>query len=268
MDYVCTMNEPNLAWFLADVGATSRNASDRADPMFRSVAKALGVEPAFLAQFQFAATERAFDVKPLRKAAVDAVHAIHPSPCRLDARGKSLQGGSGGEERAAAAREEICDRFYRASAGDDFVGIQTYSRSWYGADGPVHPPAGVELTQRGEEFYPEAIEESLRAASGSVGTPLFVTENGIASEDDEQRALPRSCCRRCGTLRPRRYPGLGIHLLVRVRQFRVGFRVWPEVRDHLRRSRDATPYREARAPRISGNIARCNGACVEIGDAR
>ena len=59
MDYACTMNEPNLAWLLADVGATSRNASDRAeDPMFRSVAKALGVEPASLAQFQFAATER------------------------------------------------------------------------------------------------------------------------------------------------------------------------------------------------------------------
>lgn len=271
MDYACTMNEPNLAWLLADVGATSRNASDRAeDPMFRSVAKALGVEPASLAQFQFAATERAFDVKlAAHKAAVDAVHAIRPDlPAGWTLVGSPFKAAPGGEERAAAAREEICDRFYRASAGDDFVGIQTYSRSWYGADGPVDPPAGVELTQRDEEFYPEAIEESLRAAWDQSGTPLFVTENGIASEDDEQRErfLDRAVagvgrCVRDGI------PVLGYTCWSAFDNFEWVFGYGPK---YGIISVDRETQRRTVKPSAThlGSIARCNGACVEIGDAR
>jgi beta-glucosidase len=78
-----------------------------------------------------------------------------------------------------------------ASADDpgDFVGPQYYSRAL--ADGSsasmiAPPPEGVELTQNGWEVYPSGLGAVLREL-GAVNLPIVVTENGIATLDDEQR---------------------------------------------------------------------------------
>lgn len=271
IDFACTMNEPNLAWFLADMGATSRNAADRAEnPMFCNVGRALGVDPTSLGQFQFASTDEAYEVKlAAHKAAVEAIHGIRPDlPVGWTLVGCPIEAVSGGEDRAAAAREEICDRFYRASAGDDFVGIQAYSRSWYDANGPIDPPVGVELTQRGEEFYPEALEESLRAAWKQSGTPLFVTENGIASEKDGQRErfFDRAIAgvARCVI---DGIPVLGYTCWSAFDNFEWVFGYGPK---YGIISVDRETQRRAIKPSAMhlGNIARCNGSCIEVGDAR
>jgi len=49
------------------------------------------------------------------------------------------------------------------------------------------PRAGVELTQMGYEFWPEALEACLRYAHARVAVPIYVTENGISTEDDTRR---------------------------------------------------------------------------------
>jgi len=69
----------------------------------------------------------------------------------------------------------------------DFFGVQTYTRFRVGPDGLVPPPAGAELTAAGYEFYPEALANTIRWAHRAVGKPIYVTESGIATQDDARR---------------------------------------------------------------------------------
>jgi beta-glucosidase len=55
------------------------------------------------------------------------------------------------------------------------------------ATGAVRPAAAAELTQMGYEFYPEALEATIREAVAVSGCPVIVTENGIGTEDDTRR---------------------------------------------------------------------------------
>ncbi len=68
----------------------------------------------------------------------------------------------------------------------DYLGVQTYSRSVVGKK-DLQPAKGVELTMTGMEFYPECVEHVVRYAAKETGVPIFVTENGIATEDDTRR---------------------------------------------------------------------------------
>lgn len=95
----------------------------------------------------------------------------------------------GGEERLARYRARMEDVFLEATSGDDFVGVQTYSRVRVGAEGLLEPEPGVETLIMGYEYWPQALEATLRRAwevtKGAV--PLLVTENGIGTDDDAQR---------------------------------------------------------------------------------
>jgi beta-glucosidase len=74
-----------------------------------------------------------------------------------------------------------------AKATGDFVGVQTYGRSRIDDTGEMKPPEGAELTQMGEQFYPEGLEATIRYTHAATGKPVYVTENGIATEDDTRR---------------------------------------------------------------------------------
>ncbi|HVT26888.1 MAG TPA: family 1 glycosylhydrolase, partial [Lacipirellulaceae bacterium] len=69
----------------------------------------------------------------------------------------------------------------------DFVGVQTYTRFLVDANGIASPPAGAELTDAGYEFYPQALGNTIRWAHSTIGKPIYVTENGIATNDDTRR---------------------------------------------------------------------------------
>jgi len=94
----------------------------------------------------------------------------------------------GGEERLEHQRRVEEDVFLEATGGDDFVGVQTYSRQRVGPGGALGPEPGVEVTQMGYEYWPSALGATLRRAwSFTGGTPLIVTENGIGTTDDARR---------------------------------------------------------------------------------
>ncbi|HTT97901.1 MAG TPA: family 1 glycosylhydrolase [Rhizomicrobium sp.] len=93
----------------------------------------------------------------------------------------------GGEDRCAAADHEVNNQFLESLKGDDFIGVQTYTRVRFGADGVLPPPENAERTQMGYEFYPEALEACIRQAARISGCPVIVTENGIGTEDDTRR---------------------------------------------------------------------------------
>lgn len=69
----------------------------------------------------------------------------------------------------------------------DFFGVQTYTRFRVDANGIVPPPAGAELTDAGYEFYPQALANTIRWAHAAIGKPIYVTESGIATNDDARR---------------------------------------------------------------------------------
>ncbi len=93
----------------------------------------------------------------------------------------------GGEEWLERIRRPTEDVFLEATEGDDFIGVQTYTRSRIGPQGALGGADGVPTTQMGYEVWPEALEATVRRAADVTGLPVFVTENGIGTADDGQR---------------------------------------------------------------------------------
>jgi beta-glucosidase len=83
------------------------------------------------------------------------------------------------------ARSE--DVFLEAARGDDFVGVQCYTSQRVGPAGLLPPSTNGELTQMGYEFAPTAIAATIRHTNELAQTPIWVTENGIATDDDSRR---------------------------------------------------------------------------------
>ncbi len=93
----------------------------------------------------------------------------------------------GGEKQRDKALAEDYGPFLEATRADDFVGVQTYSRTRFGPEGALGPEDRVDFLVMGYEFWPEALEPTIRYASQKAGVPVYVTENGIGTTNDEQR---------------------------------------------------------------------------------
>ena len=93
----------------------------------------------------------------------------------------------GGEDVLEAAREILEDRFFRATGGDDFIGVQCYSRVHFGPEGQAPNDPAVPLTQMGYEYWPQGVEHCARRAAAVTGIPVLLTESGIATDDDAER---------------------------------------------------------------------------------
>jgi beta-glucosidase len=121
-----------------------------------------------------------------------AAEAIHAGPGCVSV-GLTLamfdcQAVAGGEAERDRYRRDMEDVFLEAARGDDFLGLQCYSRMRIGPQGILDPERDVRITQMGYEFWPEALEATLRYAwKVTGGVPLLVTENGIATSDDAER---------------------------------------------------------------------------------
>ena len=87
------------------------------------------------------------------------------------------------------ARSVMEDQFLDVVGGDDFLGVQVYSRQRVGPKGPIGPEQGVPVLPMGYEFWPQSLAACLRRAWERTGgsVPLTVTENGIGTDDDTQR---------------------------------------------------------------------------------
>jgi beta-glucosidase len=93
----------------------------------------------------------------------------------------------GGESLRDAAEEMLENVFLRATEGDDFVGVQCYTRMHFGPEGLAANDPSVPVTQMGDERWPQAVEHTVRRAAAVSRRPVVVTENGIATDDDTER---------------------------------------------------------------------------------
>jgi beta-glucosidase len=99
-----------------------------------------------------------------------------------------LQAAEGAEAHLDRARQGAQLDWLDVSSDDDWVGVQTYSRTVLGTDGKGVPlAADVPTMQTGWEIYPEALGHTVSLAWERAGVPIIVTENGMATDDDAAR---------------------------------------------------------------------------------
>ncbi|MGW0856453.1 glycoside hydrolase family 1 protein [Streptomyces sp. NPDC002690] len=172
VSHVCTINEPNMIAVMA--GLAKRGE--------------IGFPPAGL---PFPDEDTTVAVIAAHHAAVQEVRAIDPSiKVGWSVANQVYQAEPGAEAVTAAYRQPREDVFIEASRGDDWIGVQSYTRTKIGADGPIPAPADVERTLTQWEYYPSAVGHALRHTAELVGpeVALIVTENGIATDDDARRS--------------------------------------------------------------------------------
>lgn len=197
----CTINEANIGVLIASLMGTEQRAPvgvdeetgrfspDRITQFTANASRAFGVPQDRLAPFQFAFSDRARDIiLAAHHAAVRAIKSVRSDlPVGITLALQDYHPVSGGEEMAAQLNHRVNDVFLESIRGDDFVGVQVYSRMRVGPEGLIGPEEGVEVTQMGYEFWPEALEAVIRRAISIAHIPVIVTENGIATGDDSRR---------------------------------------------------------------------------------
>ncbi|GAB3192839.1 family 1 glycosylhydrolase [Geodermatophilus arenarius] len=167
-EYVCTVNEPNLVAAQPVMGAMAM----RGEPI-----RGLPRPDQEVAEALLGLHARSMDVLRgnVARAGMTLVGREHLAE-------------PGGEERMRAERAAFEDQFLEAARGDDFVGLQVYTCARFDADGLVAPAPELQTLAHGMERRPEALGAAVaRAAEVLPGTPLLVTENGIATADDTDR---------------------------------------------------------------------------------
>ncbi|MET4053684.1 beta-glucosidase [Frigoribacterium sp. PvP054] len=87
-------------------------------------------------------------------------------------------------ESERSVREDL---YLEGARGDDFIGVQAYSTREVDQNGLVTAAPSPNNTLTGDAFRPEALGIAIRRAHEMTGLPILVTENGIATADDEQR---------------------------------------------------------------------------------
>jgi beta-glucosidase len=201
---VCTINEANLASVIASTvepGSLDFLAAETPAPVpvgsqttglrawMAQAAQQFGVDLPHFHPFLFARSVRARQViLAAHQQAREAIKEVNPATLvGLTLALPDLQAAEGGEERVRQVEQEIYRTYVDATVGDDFLGVQVYTRTLLGPTGVLPDPAEAELTQMGYEFYPEALEGSLRRIARHTSLPLLITENGLATDDDTRR---------------------------------------------------------------------------------
>ncbi len=181
----CTFNEPNLPLVLSKLLPFDPQET----PFWQAAAQAFAVAPDRLGLFQFVSRPEMREIIfAAHRRAFDILHAGPGEfPVGLTLALLDIQAAQGGESKAAEFRRDLADNYLEQLRGDDFVGVQTYSRMVIGPEGVIPPGDGAEKNQMGEEYYPEAIGGTIRHAAAVAGIPIIVTENGVASTDDSRR---------------------------------------------------------------------------------
>jgi beta-glucosidase len=171
--WICTINEPNIVAILGRVmtGEVSRESLTAGLPEPDPAVTAGLIQAHQAARGELAAvsgTRIGWTVANLNAQAADGTNEAH--------------------EAAARSRERQEDQFLAPAAGDDFIGVQAYTRMLVGPDGKGRPAANPRQTLTGWEFYPDALSDAVRHTAAVLpGVPILVTENGIATADDTER---------------------------------------------------------------------------------
>ncbi|MFF1530693.1 glycoside hydrolase family 1 protein [Cellulomonas sp. NPDC058312] len=167
VEWVCTINEPNMVAMTRGEEGTEMTASrlPAPDPQITDA----------LIEGHRRSREVLSQLGQVRSGWSVATQAYHAMP--------------GAEEATKAYGYPREDIFLDAAAGDDWIGVQAYLRTFIDTEGnPVPVADDVEKTLIGWEYFPAALGIGVRNAwERTGGVPVVVTENGMATQDDARR---------------------------------------------------------------------------------
>lgn len=168
---VVTINEPNMAAIFGRA-----HGGERPEPMGEGL---LPAPDSTIAQRLIEA----------HRAASDILHGELPAVrVGWSVASQDVQGSGDGVGPALAYSQAVEDQFLFPAAEDDFIAVQSYTRTVFGPDGNVTPaPTGI-VTDTNWEFWPSAVGEVIRHTHELLPhLPILVSENGIATRDDARR---------------------------------------------------------------------------------
>ena len=188
--HATTLNEPNSVQTLDGAVPPQLVAKDR--EMQETIARQMGVSafsPGFLLYIRDRAAYTANMMAAHKQgvAAIKAVRSDLPVGVSIAMRDEQALDASG-----IAKRDEMRERFYGgwlrlAAETCDFVGVQNYERKVWSAQGPVPVKPGVPVNVDGAEIWPGSLANCVKYAWEVTRRPIFVTEHGVATDDDRLR---------------------------------------------------------------------------------
>ena len=192
IDIVCTINEANLtACFAHNWPSYPENGMKMIMPYMKEAAEACGTTIENFGPFLFGHPFKIRDcMMEAHMKSVPIIKSIlnNNQPVGITLSIMDYQALEGGEAMARKAYAESVDCCLDQVVEDDFVGVQTYTRHTYGPDGIVKPREDdPNMLIMGYEYYPQSLENVIRYVSSKIKTPIIVTENGIGTDDDNQR---------------------------------------------------------------------------------
>ncbi|MFG6493677.1 family 1 glycosylhydrolase [Microbacterium sp. P03] len=180
--WVCTINEPNMfAFMMLMAGAINADAVPEIDTP--TVQRADGF---VLPLPSPEATRRLIDAHHAARSIVreHTTSAVGWTVANLALYAADATSASRLEQERYA-REDV---FLEGARGDDFIGVQAYSTQAVDQTGLVPNPPNPDNTMVGTPYRPDALGIAVRHAWAiTQGVPIVVTENGIATPDDDRR---------------------------------------------------------------------------------
>jgi len=85
-------------------------------------------------------------------------------------------------------RAEVYGRWLELARSDDFIGVQNYERRYFDGEGPVDAPADLPRNDMGSAIEPGSLAGAVRYVHDGTGVPVLVTEHGMQTADDRNRA--------------------------------------------------------------------------------
>lgn len=184
-----TINEPNLEQLLQTGGKLPPVAEQIKREMLAAAARASGTERFFASNVIPADAQDAFQeaFTVAHRAAKAAIKARRPDlPVGVSIAIADDVALPGGEAHRDARRAAVYDHWLDVARDDDFIGVQNYERFFFGPDGEVLPDGPV--NGMGSAIEPGALAGAVRYAHERSGVPVLVTEHGMQTDDDTQRA--------------------------------------------------------------------------------
>lgn len=214
IEYVCTINEANMRLQLATLikDITKRmmesNAKSEVKSSESNVQVGINIMPENI-KLNMLETAEAFGIKDPRnvhvfvsqcteegdllvmkahEAARDAMKEVFPHlKVGLTLSLHDLQPTKDSEKYAEKEWDEEFKHYLPYIKDDDFLGVQCYTRKVFDKDGVIKVDKEARVTQMGYEDYPKAIANVVRAVAKDFHGDIIITENGIATDDDNRR---------------------------------------------------------------------------------
>ncbi|WP_223694860.1 glycoside hydrolase family 1 protein [Leifsonia poae] len=194
VDWWITFNEPNagallLATGSLPLGAAADDLAAAQAALMAEFAARVGGTPGIAAMaipvLAPQAVENVFTAHRNARAAIKSIASNARVGWSIAVH--DFQAEPGGEARRDDILGQAIHPYWAAAREDDFLGVQTYTREVYGPEGRIHTPEDDDTFLTGWEYYPAALGHTVAQAFAYTGVPVLITENGIATADDDAR---------------------------------------------------------------------------------